>query len=152
MEFAEFLKDNYEIVERRVREVTERLLGIPYQHNGRTRAGVDCLGLVYLFFKELGIEFPIDDKRGYIAQDWYKTEPDRYITGLRNIGVEVGHFRNLRILDIPYFTLYKNVVTHTGVMIDSQHFIHILTGKEVSIDGFEKRFWRHKYAGGRRLF
>lgn len=49
MEFAEFLKDNYEIVERRVREVTERLLGIPYQHNGRTRAGVDCLGLVYLF-------------------------------------------------------------------------------------------------------
>lgn len=152
MDFNEYLKENYGAVEERVWEIKDRLIDIPYRHNGRSYDGVDCLGLIYLFFKELGVELPIDDNRGYIGDDWYKTEPERYIEGLKSIGVEIGHFRNLQILDIPYFTLYRNVVTHTGVMLDDRHFLHILTDKKVRVDSFERRFWRAKYVGGRRLF
>ena len=152
MEFSDFLKDNYDLLKSRVWEVSNKLMGIPYLHNGRSYEGVDCLGLIYLFFKELGIEFPIDDGQGYIAEDWYLKEPDRYIKGLRSIGTEVGHFRNLQILDIPYFRLYKNVVTHTGVMLDDKNFLHVLIDREVRIDSFEKRYWRAKYAGARRIF
>jgi len=43
-------------------------------------------------------------------------------------------------------------VTHTGVMLDDRHFLHVLIDKEVSVDSFERRFWRAKYAGARRLF
>src|SRR5690554_6259322 len=99
MEFSDYLKDNYDLVEKRIQEVGDKLLGIPYAHNGRSYDGVDCLGLIYLFFKELGVEFPVDDEQGYIAEDWYLTEPDRYINGLQGIGTEVGHFQNLQILD-----------------------------------------------------
>lgn len=152
MDFNEYLSENYETVKERVWEVKERLTGIPYLHNGRSYNGVDCLGLVYLFFKELGVKLPINDNKGYISNDWYKVEPDRYINGLKSIGEEVGHYRNIQILDLPYFRLYKNVVTHTGVMLDSRHFLHVLIDKKVRVDSFDRRFWRAKYAGGRRLF
>ncbi|MFP4017195.1 MAG: C40 family peptidase [Halanaerobiales bacterium] len=152
MDFSEYLSENYEAVKERAWEIKDRLSGIPYLHNGRSYDGVDCLGLIYLFFKEMGVELPIDDKKGYIPDDWYLVEPDRYIKGLRDIGEEVGHFSDLQILDVPYFRLYKNVVTHTAVMLDDRHFLHVLIDKEVSVDSFQRRFWRAKYAGARRLF
>ncbi|MEJ6950265.1 C40 family peptidase [Natronospora cellulosivora (SeqCode)] len=151
MKFNDFLNDNMEAIEKKVLEVKDSLIGIPYLHNGRSYEGVDCLGLIYLFFKELGVEFPIDDGR-YIPDDWYKTEPDRYINGLREFGEEVGHYEELRIFDLPYFSLYKNIVTHSGVMIDNKNFLHVLNNKRVTVASFERRFWRAKYVGGRRVF
>lgn len=152
MDFSEYLSQNYEEINKRVWQLKDELEGIPYLHNGRSYKGVDCLGLVYLFFKELGVEVPINDNQGYISDDWYQVEPQRYEKGLKTIGEEVGDYRKLQILDVPYFRLYKNVVTHTAVMLDEKHFIHILIDKEVRVDSFDRRYWRAKYAGARRLF
>ncbi len=152
MDFSEYLSENYDAVKERAWEVREKLSGIPYLHNGRSYDGVDCLGLIYLFFKEMGVDLPIDDNKGIIPDDWYKVEPDRYVNGLKLLGEEVGHYRDIQILDVPYFRLYKNVVTHTGVMLDSKHFLHVLIDKEVSVGSFDRRIWRAKYAGARRLF
>lgn len=42
-----------------------RWLGVPYQHQGRSRLGVDCVGLVILLLREGGI-VPADfDVQGY---------------------------------------------------------------------------------------
>lgn len=136
--------------EKNLRSIIEGLIGIPYQHNGRDYQGVDCWGLVYLLLQELGIEVPVDDGKE-IPDDWYLKEPDRYIKGLKTLGKEVGHFNNLQPLDLPYFRLYRNVITHSGVMLDNTNFIHVLIGKEVRMDTMGKRFWRSKYAGAIRL-
>ena len=53
--------------------------------------------------------------------------------------------------DIPYFILYKNVITHTAVMLDNVHFMHVLIDKKVTIDTMKRRFWRAKYRGARRI-
>lgn len=151
MKFDDFLKANKDAIMKKVDEAKDRLIGIPYLHNGRSYEGVDCLGLIYLFFKELGVDFPIDDGR-YIPADWYKTEPDRYINGLKQFGEEVGDYENLKIFDLPYFALYRNIVTHSGVMINDKNFLHVLNNKTVTIASFEKRFWRAKYVGARRVF
>lgn len=137
-------------MENRIQEIVDKLLGIPYKHNGRSYDGVDCLGLVYLFFKELGIMLPEGDGY-YISEDWYLKDPERYINGLSKIGEEVGHFNNLQPLDIPYFRLYKDIITHSGIMIDNERFIHVLINKKVRIDTMKRRYWRSKYAGARRL-
>lgn len=134
-----------------IMKVIEKLKGIPYLHNGRSYKGVDCWGLIHLLFKELGVDLPPDDNAGFIAGDWYLKEPDRYYNGLKRLGKEIGHFKNLRPLDIPYFRLYKNVITHSGVMLDNMNFLHVLIDKEVRVDSMRKRFWRVKYAGARRL-
>ncbi len=137
-------------MDQRLERITERLLGIPYEHNGRSYQGVDCWGLIYLFFKEIGFRLPRDDGQ-YIPGDWYKKEPDRYIDGLRTLGEEVGHYNNLITLDIPYFRLYKNVITHSGVMLDKEKMLHVLINKEVRIDNINRRFWKRTYAGAVRI-
>lgn len=133
-----------------IKEVVDELVGIPYEHNGRSKNGIDCWGLVYLFFNKLGIKLPRNDGK-YISQDWYKIEPDRYIKGLEELGGEVGHYKNLKLFDVPYFRLYRNVITHSGVMIDNKHFIHVLINDRVSIATMKRRIWRGKYAGAKRI-
>ena len=134
----------------KIEKVADKLIGIPYQHNGRSYDGVDCWGLVYLFFNELGISLPKSDG-SFISDEWYKKDPDRYIRALRDLGQEVGHYRNLQVLDIPYYNLYKNVITHTSVMLNHKKFIHVLIDKEVNVDTMKRRFWRAKYQGARRI-
>ena len=40
----------YLVSQKEIDRTVESLLGIPYQHNGRDEEGLDCWGLVYLFF------------------------------------------------------------------------------------------------------
>ncbi len=130
--------------------VADKLLGVPYKHNGRSKKGVDCWGLIYLFFKEIGYDLPRGD--GFrVEENWYKKNPKRYINGIRSLGDEVGSFVNLQPLDLPYFNLYKNVITHTGVMLDDEKFLHVLINKEVRIDTMRRRFWKAKYKGAIRI-
>lgn len=35
----------------------ESYLGIPYKHQGRSEYGVDCVGLLYVVFRDLGVDF-----------------------------------------------------------------------------------------------
>lgn len=137
-------------MEKKISMVVDELLGIPYLHNGRSGQGLDCWGLIYLFFKKLGYTLPVNDGE-IIPDNWYKMEPERYINGLRSLGDELGHYENLQMLDIPYFRLYRQVVTHTAVMISEYEFLHVLIDKEVQIDTMKKRYWRRKYAGAIRL-
>ncbi|MFW6256790.1 MAG: C40 family peptidase [Bacillota bacterium] len=133
-----------------IKEIALKLKGIPYKHNGRSEDGVDCWGLVLLFFSYLGIDLPYGEDE-HIPKNWYKIDPGFYLKELKQVGKEVGSYENLLPLDIPYFRLYKDVVTHTSVMLDKSYFIHVLINKEVSIDTMEKRYWRKKYEGARRL-
>lgn len=140
----------YMISEKELEEVINSLLGIPYKHNGRDENGLDCWGLVYLFFKKLAYKLPVDDGKK-IDENWYKLDPGRYYRELHKLGKEVGSYKRLIRFDIPYFNLYKSVITHSGVMINKKEFIHVLNGRKVEISSFNKRFWRRKYKGGIRL-
>ena len=52
-------------------------------HNGRSsEKGIDCLGFVILFYRDLEAELPNDDGKP-IEEDWYKKDPYRYIRGYK---------------------------------------------------------------------
>lgn len=140
----------YLIDQKEIEKTAESLLGIPYKHNGRSEKGLDCWGLVYLFFKRLGHQLPEGDGMP-VEDDWYKLDPTRYQRELYKLGNEIGHFKKLKKFDIPYFSLYRDVITHSGVMLDQMRFIHVLNNRTVEISSFQKRFWRKKYRGGIRL-
>lgn len=122
-------------------------VGIPYEHNGRGPDKLDCLGLIVSFYRSLGIEVPNGDGAP-IEQDWWRLDPGRYLRGLLTIGRPA--VPPLRPLDLVYFALRDGVVTHSGVMIDEQRFIHVLEGRRVMVSRLAG-FWLRKLRGARRL-
>lgn len=47
-------------------EAARGYLGVPFHHQGRNKAGIDCLGLLVVSAKEAGIE--LEDHKGYSRQ------------------------------------------------------------------------------------
>lgn len=130
-------------------KIAQNLLGIPYRHGGRDRKGVDCLGLLYLFYNKLGINIPNHDGQEY-PLDWYKKDPERFRRGLKQVGKEVLlGTEPLKPLDLVYFRI-GGAITHAGVMLDEYSFLHVMTGQKVHITRLTPA-WKRRLKGARRL-
>ncbi|HHT06174.1 MAG TPA: C40 family peptidase [Hydrogenispora sp.] len=130
-------------------QIARQFLGIPYRHGGRDRKGLDCLGLVHLFYRELGIKVPDNDGQPY-ANDWYKKDPERLLRGLLQVGKPVNlPAEPLQPLDLVYFRM-GGAITHAGVMIDHRSFLHVLTRQTVQISPLNLA-WKRRLRGARRL-
>lgn len=128
----------------------KKWLGVQYKHNGRSTDGIDCLGLVALFLRENGINIPDRDGRT-IKKNWYESNPRRYVEGLSNYGKKIDSIDDLQPLDIICFRIDGEHITHSGVVIEGNKFIHILDERKVSVDRLNHRFWRKKFACGFRV-
>lgn len=122
-----------------------KYLGIPYKHNGRDKAGVDCLGLMLMVLRDAGIDLPNDDGRP-IDPRWYDIDPERFIRGLEQYGRRID-VTELQPLDVVVFSFHGKP-RHAGVMIDRSRFIHIRENQSVSIARL-KRYSRYFYAAYR---
>lgn len=127
--------------------LVQKYVGIPYRHAGRSLSGLDCLGLVHLFYRDCGIYVPDGDGASY-DRDWFKQDAERYLRGILKHGVAV-QITKLQVLDFVYFTM-GGVVTHAGVMLDSERFIHVLEGRSVCVSRLNS-MWRRRLAGARRF-
>ncbi|AGB42428.1 cell wall-associated hydrolase, invasion-associated protein [Halobacteroides halobius DSM 5150] len=143
------MKEEITKLENKMEKVVRKYRNIPYKHNGRSLTGLDCLGLIIGIYDEFGITIPDGDGEP-VPEDWYKEDAERYLRGLQKIGQPV-EFDKLQVLDLVYFKLLDDIVTHSGVMINDHQFIHILQDKNVEIGTLNRKFWRRKIAGGRRL-
>lgn len=137
------------MVANKYEQIARQFLGIPYRHGGRDREGLDCVGLVHLFYQELGIKVPDTDGRPY-STDWYKKDPERLLRGLLQVGRPVDlKTEPLQPLDLVYFRM-GGAITHAGVMIDQHSFLHVLTRKTVQISSLNPA-WKRRLQGARRL-
>lgn len=122
-------------------------LGIPYRHGGRTKDGLDCLGLVYLFYQQLGVRIPDGDGTPYPA-DWYKKDAGRLQRGIETLGNPVS-LSDLKPLDLVYFKI-GGLISHLGVVVKPGKFIHVMKDRKVEVSPLNL-FWRRYLAGARRL-
>lgn len=129
-----------------IEEAVRRYVGVPYRHNGRDMDGLDCLGLIWRFYRDVGIKVPDSDGRP-IGKEWYKEDPDRYIRGLLSVGERVEG--RLRPLDLVYFQL-RGVIRHAGIMVSPYAFIHVRENRPVMLSRLSGP-WLRAYAGARRL-
>jgi cell wall-associated NlpC family hydrolase len=138
-----------EIQEKRELIVIEakKLLNIPFRHNGRTRFGLDCLGLLYVPYKRAGIDLPSNDGRSYIP-DWYKfCDNERYLDKI----LEFSHFiDNPLKADVLTFKCFKPKVTHVGIYLGDNLFIHCPslpnpTNSKVKIDSLDDKVWNRMF-------
>lgn len=135
---------------RKIWELVEKYKGAKFLHNGRSlEGGIDCLGFVILFYGDLGIHIPTDDGK-YIEEDWYKKDPNRYIRAIRGLGFKEVKFRDLRPLDMVYFAISRNIISHTGIMIGEREFAHMSPKKGFLISRLE-RGWLARARGAVRV-
>lgn len=120
-----------------------RYTGIPFEHNGRTTDGIDCLGLIKLYLDNHGLEIPGDDDRA-IERDWHTREPGRLLRGLRNHMVEIDE--RPQEFDVLLFEM-KGKLRHLGVMVSRNRFLHIRKGKRSSTERLSKweKVLEHKF-------
>jgi len=119
-------------------------------HNGRSlEEGLDCLGFLILFFKDFGIDLPSDDGKP-IEKDWYKYDSERYIRGIKSLNCKEIDIDSLKPLDLVYFVINHDVITHSGVMINEKEFAHMSPRRGLIISRLE-RHWRRRFRGAVRL-
>jgi len=93
-------------------EVARSMVGVPYKHHGRSRQGVDCVGLIVVVAEELGIEL-----QGHT--DYKKVpNPDTLLKGIlthctrtRGLSITPG---NIALMEFSTVT----GATHVGIITD----------------------------------
>lgn len=99
--------------------------GIPWKKNGRTREGIDCVGLVMLFLREeMGIETELpgtdEEKQWGVCEKFLQ---HRTFDPL-----------NLRRGDVVFFRRKGGKISHIAVHLGALKFLHIIGGLDSRIE------------------
>lgn len=121
-------KDN-----RKLYSAIDSWYGTPYQYGGCTKQGVDCSCFVGNIFKSV---YGATLKRS--AND-IQQDMDKFVNR-----------SSLREGDIVFFTNSNGKVSHVGIYLKDDLFVHSSTSNGVSISSLENSYWKkHFYRGGR---
>lgn len=117
-----------------------KYLQIPYQHLGRDTSGVDCYGLVKLFYQQ---EFGIVLEDLIYNIDWYKEDP-KYIL---NLYKKMGFIKTTDLIYGNILVLKEgSFIKHLGVVLeDTNYFLHT-TAKGTCCSKLNQGYWHDKVA------
>lgn len=108
-------------------------IGVPYSYGGTTTSGFDCSGFIQYVFKKEGKSLP-------------RTTGQQY-----NMGKTVAKSA-LQTGDLVFFNTSGRGVSHAGIYIGANNFIHASTSKGVMISSInDPYYWGKRYIGARRV-
>lgn len=108
------------------------LLGKPYVWGGQTpEQGFDCSGLIVYLFQQQGITIP------------------RTVATMWNAGTSVDV---PAVGDVVFFQTEGTTVSHAGIYIGNNQFLHSASSTGVTISPFNSPYWSARYIGAKRYW
>ena len=109
------------------------LRGAPYRNGGSDPHGFDCSGFVTYVFAQNGLMVPRTVSEQYHAG--HQVTPDQLQPG-----------------DLVFFTTLAPGVTHVGIAIGGDEFVHAPSERgEVRVERLSSSYWAPRYVGARRV-
>ncbi|MCX6828120.1 MAG: NlpC/P60 family protein [candidate division Zixibacteria bacterium] len=113
--------------------IIQSYLGRPYSGTSRYDDGLDCSRFTSEVFRKFdGIELP-------------RTVEQQY-----EIGAPVSRER-LRYGDLVFFRTQGRVVSHVGIYVGYNEFVHSSSSTGVIISSTDDSYWKKRFMGARRL-
>lgn len=120
-----------------VLRVARSMIGIPFVHQGRTRQGLDCIGLIVLTASELGYGF--EDYTKY--EPWPDGETIPRIFGSHAGTVEEGKMQPGDVL--TFWTRKRGWINHAAILSEYGIIHTMSTVGRVVENGWDPR-WRKR--------
>jgi murein DD-endopeptidase / murein LD-carboxypeptidase len=112
--------------------VAKKFIGVPYAWGGTSASGFDCSGYIITVYKELGISLP------------------RTSSSMYGVGTAVKK-SELRVGDLVFFNTYGSGVSHAGIYIGEDEFIHASTSGVTISTINDPYYWKSRYIGAKRV-
>jgi cell wall-associated NlpC family hydrolase len=113
--------------------ILQEYLGKPYAGKSKYEDGIDCSHFVQAVFKRFdNIKLP------RMASDQYQE------------GREV-QFKHLEYGDLVFFKTGRKKISHVGIYVGDNRFIHVSSSQGVIISGLNEKYWAERYVGARRI-
>jgi cell wall-associated NlpC family hydrolase len=126
-----------------MRNWSDKYIGIPFEHNGRTYAGCDCWGLVRCVYHDLlGIGLPVLD--GALL-DNSKESAERVSRIVREETPKWERTDDPQPLDVVLLRVGRN--HHVGVVTGLKSMLHIMEGIYATVESYESPLWAKRILG-----
>lgn len=113
-------------------QTAKKYIGTPYRYGGTTTSGIDCSAYTQVVFKNSGESLP-------------RTTGQQFQQG-KSVAKS-----NLQTGDLVFFNTSGRGVSHVGIYIGSNNFIHASTSQGVMISSLnDPYYWKSRYVGAKR--
>lgn len=105
---------------------------IPYQYAGKSKKGVDCSGLASLLYQQV-----------------YNKQVSGPAASIYKLCIPLPR-KELQEGDLVFFKIESNDITHIGIYLQNNKFVHASTKRGVIISDLDEAYYKkYYYKGGR---
>jgi cell wall-associated NlpC family hydrolase len=108
-----------------------RFLGVRYSFGGTSTYGFDCSGYVQHVFAMMGVHLPRMADEQYYAGKSFAGQP--------------------RPGDLVFFHTYAPGVSHVGISLGGDKFVHASSSHGVMVSSLHDSYWNVRYLGAKRV-
>jgi LysM repeat protein len=120
-------------VAEKIISVGKSVLGTPYVWGGSSKSGFDCSGFIYYTANQAGYKIGRYSAAGYYDRSYYVNNP------------KPG--------DLVFFeNTYKKGISHVGIYLGNNQFIHASSSKGVTISDLKNPYWTQHFDSFKRFY